>query len=29
MKGAKHGYKHGGLVHSTGKLNTGIRGCGE
>ena len=29
MKGAKHGYKHGGLVHSTGKLNTGIRGCGD
>jgi len=27
MKGAKHGYKHGGLVHSTGKLNTGIKGC--
>ena len=29
MKGAKHGYKHGGLVHSTGKLNTGIKGCGD
>ena len=29
MKGAKHGYKHGGLVHSTGKLDTGIRKCGE
>ena len=23
------GYKHGGLVHSTGKMNTGIRGCGD
>ena len=29
MKGAKHGYKHGGLVHSTGTLDTGIRKCGE
>ena len=29
MKGAKNGYKHGGLVHSTGKLDTGIRKCGE
>ena len=29
MKGAKHGYKHGGLVHSTGTLDTGIKKCGE
>ena len=29
MKGAKHGYKHGGLVHKTGTLNTGIKKCGE
>ena len=29
MKGAKHGYKHGGLVKSTGKMATGIRGCGD
>ena len=29
MKGAKHGYKHGGLVKSTGKITTGIRGCGD
>ena len=27
MKGAKHGYGHGGLTKSTGKLDTGIRGC--
>ena len=23
------GYKHGGLTRSTGKLNTGIKGCGD
>jgi len=26
---AKKGYKEGGLVKSTGKLSTGIKGCGD